>query len=68
MDGLQGHKYLEIIDLEENEVMYLFVCYYFIFFILFHYFKILTSTVSEGILKTELHVFREIFTKFYMQT
>jgi len=35
MDGLQGHKYLEIIDLEENEVMYLFVYYYFIFLFYF---------------------------------
>jgi len=35
MDGLQGHKYLQIIDLEENEVMYLFVYYYFIFLFYF---------------------------------
>ena len=29
MDGLQGHKYLEIIDLEENEVRYLLLLFLF---------------------------------------
>ena len=27
MDGIQGHKYLEVIDLEENEVTFILFTY-----------------------------------------